>query len=200
MTTKVICIAGQKGGVEKTTTAVPLAHGRSQKGRHTLLVDLDPLGQCASALDLSPESGAFHLLTMGTTPQKNTFVESRMCFSGRQGLYLLPGDQQTMAAQTVLNAQDKPISWIRESIQRFFKDGLHLRILLTFRDEQLPENNATLEHLGERLGDSLLPPIHRSPLLRACIAEGRSIFELGPLCRAAREYQALTGRVMNFQG
>jgi len=125
MPTKVICIANQKGGVGKTTTAVSLAHGLSQKGRRVLLIDLDPQGQSATALGRSPEPGAFYLLTMGNTPQETTFVQSWVRFSGREGLYLLSGDQQTMAAQMVLNAQDKPISAIRQSIQRFFKDGLH---------------------------------------------------------------------------
>jgi chromosome partitioning protein len=36
-----------------------------------------------------------------------------------------------MAAQTVLNAQDKPISAIRCSVSRFFKDGLHYIIFDT---------------------------------------------------------------------
>ena len=131
MSTKVICIANQKGGVGKTTTAVSLAHGLSQRGRRVLLIDLDPQGQSATALGRNPEPGAFYLLTMGCTPQETTFVQSWVRFSGREGLYLLPGDQQTMAAQTVLNAQDKPISAIRQSIQRFFKDGLHYIIFDT---------------------------------------------------------------------
>jgi len=256
MSTKVICIANQKGGVGKTTTAVSLAHGLSQKGRRVLLIDLDPQGQSATALGRSPEPGAFYLLTMGMTSQESTFVQSWMRFSGRDGLYLLPGDQQTMAAQTVLNAQDQPISSIRNSISRFFREGLHyilfdtapsvggiqeravwasdlvivptateflsadgvskvllmlsvlqekknwrgnlLGILPTFYDEQTRESKATMENLRERFEASVLSPIHRATLLRECAAEGRTIFEVDPLGRAAKEYEALTQQVLKF--
>jgi chromosome partitioning protein len=256
MSTKVICIANQKGGVGKTTTAVSLAHGLSQKGRRVLLIDLDPQGQSATALGRNPEPGVFSLLTMGSTPQETTFVQSWVRISGREGLYLLPGDQQTMAAQTVLNAQDKPISAIRSSVSRFFKDGLHyiifdttpsvgrvqeravwasdlvivptateflsadgaskvlhmmsilqekknwrgnlLGILPTFYDEQTRESKATMEQLQEQFGTSLLPPIHRSTLLRECASQGQTIFEIDPLCRAAKEYLALTRLVLKY--
>ena len=258
MPAKVICIASHKGGVGGTTTAVSLAHGLSQRGKRVLLIDLDPQGQSATALGRNPEPGAFHLLTMGLSPQETGFVQSWVRFSGRKGLHLLPGDQQTMAAQTVLNAQDRPISAIRQSISRFFKDGpdyilfdtaptvggiqeravwaadlvivptameflsadglgkalrmlsiLHeqkkwrgslLGILPTFHDEQTRESQATLEDLRDRFEASLLPPIHRSTLLRECAALGRTIFEVDPLCRAAKEYQALAQHVLNFQG
>lgn len=242
MPTKVICIANQKGGVGKTTTAVSLAHGLSQKGRRVLLIDLDPQGQSATALGRNPEPGAFYLLTMGSTPQETTFVQSWVRSSRREGLYLLPGDQQTMAAQTVLNAKNKPISAIRQSIQRFFKDGLHyilfdtapsvggiqeravwvsdlvivptateflsadgvskvlrmMSILPTFYDEQTRESKATMENLQEKFDASVLAPIHRSTLLRECAAEGKTIFEMDELCRAAKQYQALTQHVMKF--
>jgi chromosome partitioning protein len=131
MATKIICIANQKGGVGKTTTAVSLAHGLTLRGKQVLLVDLDPQGQSATALGRNPESGVFYLLTMGNSPQESSFVQSWVRSSGREGLYLYPGDQQTMAAQTVLNAQNQPVSSIRTALKPFFKEGLHYIIFDT---------------------------------------------------------------------
>lgn len=124
MSPNILCIANQRGGVGKTTTAVSLAHGLALKGKRVLLVDLDPQGQCAAALGRGPEPGAFHLLTMGTTPPEIGFLRSWIRATGRDGLWLIAGDQQTKVAETVLNAQNKPLSSIRNSVHQFFKDTL----------------------------------------------------------------------------
>jgi len=124
MTAKVICITNQKGGVGKTTTAISVAHGLARKGKQVLLIDLDPQGQAAVALGMTPEPGAYWLLAAGQTPQEQRMVRQWLRETGRDHLSILPGNQMTMTAQTIINAENRPVSCIRKAIESFIRADL----------------------------------------------------------------------------
>jgi chromosome partitioning protein len=52
----VICIANQKGGVGKTTTAAAIADGLSEHHKRVLLIDWDPQGSLTISLGFNPDS------------------------------------------------------------------------------------------------------------------------------------------------
>ncbi len=81
-----LVIASQKGGVGKTTVALNLAVALAERGRRTLLVDLDPQGAIGRSLAKGDTelAGIAELVTGSLQPQ-DAVLQTRL-----DGLSLLP--------------------------------------------------------------------------------------------------------------
>ncbi|QDV24002.1 ParA family protein [Aureliella helgolandensis] len=82
---RIICIANQKGGVGKTTTAVNLSVALARAGERTLLVDLDPQCNATSGVGLQPANN--HPLLLNA-PLRDSLLATQW-----QNLDLLPGSR-----------------------------------------------------------------------------------------------------------
>jgi chromosome partitioning protein len=120
----IVTVANQKGGVAKTTTAVALAHGLALWGYNTLLIDFDPQGQCAAYLGVEHESCVFNLL-IGASQLPQVVRQT-----GRDRLWLVPGDKRTSSAQTVLVAEGYDKSLLSGILHNGYVDSSRLHFVI----------------------------------------------------------------------
>jgi chromosome partitioning protein len=66
---RIIAVLNQKGGTGKTTTAVSVAAGLAERGKPTLLVDLDAQGNVAVWFGVTAEKNLYHVLIEGAPPK-----------------------------------------------------------------------------------------------------------------------------------
>ncbi|PIQ96636.1 MAG: chromosome partitioning protein [Nitrospinae bacterium CG11_big_fil_rev_8_21_14_0_20_56_8] len=73
---KIICVANQKGGVAKTTTAINLSACLALSGRKVLLIDVDPQANATSGLGIildSNHKGVYELILGEATLEEVTY-------------------------------------------------------------------------------------------------------------------------------
>lgn len=105
---RIVCVANQKGGVGKTTTATNLAVALAKSGARTLLVDLDPQANATSGLGHAPADR--HPLVMNE-PLRNSIRETTT-----PGLDLLPGSRNFQDIDALAQADGPRSATLRQHL------------------------------------------------------------------------------------
>jgi chromosome partitioning protein len=105
---RILCIANQKGGVGKTTTAVNLAVGLARAGNQTLLIDLDP--QCNATTGLGFQPASRHPL-VSRQPLRDSMQQTTI-----DQLQLLPGCRNFHDVESLENADDEQAATLQQHL------------------------------------------------------------------------------------
>lgn len=105
---KIICVANQKGGVGKTTTAINIAAGLAKAGKTALVIDIDP--QCNATSGLGIEPAGRHPLVAGRPLAE--FVTP----TSQERLHVLPGSQSLADADALSASNRQRASMLRQQL------------------------------------------------------------------------------------
>lgn len=113
MSTKVIALANQKGGVGKTTTAVNLSACLAKRKQNVLLVDLDPQANATSGLGLDKEEGASIYSALLGEADVRTLIKP----TETKRLHMIPSELDLAGCEVAIARMDNYLHCLKNALR-----------------------------------------------------------------------------------
>jgi chromosome partitioning protein len=116
---KIFCVANQKGGVGKTTTAVNLAAGLAQLDQRVLLVDLDPQGNATmgAGINKAELASSVYEVLLGMADIKTARKASETC-----KFDVLPANRELAGAEVEMVELDNREKRLKDALAEVAAD------------------------------------------------------------------------------
>lgn len=113
MSTKVIALANQKGGVGKTTTAVNLAACLAECRKNVLLIDLDPQANATSSVGLGKEEGASIYAALLGEADARTLIKP----TETNKLHIIPAELDLAGCEVAIARRDNYLHCLKDALR-----------------------------------------------------------------------------------
>ena len=126
VSTKVIAVANQKGGVGKTTTSVNLSACLARLGQETLLVDMDPQANATSGLGVEKVEGA----SVYNALLGSELLSDKVLSTKYERLSIIPSEVDLCGAEMELSQMEHHLFRLRMALKPLVDSGKYDLIFL----------------------------------------------------------------------